>query len=188
MLQKGCIQAQLEGPRGMLFMILLLCRFQNPVSHRGRGAFFQKIGRYFIKNGARSMEGTKKTADRIRNWQNCCNDAYAHFCWWGSGGEKCTALQPEAAFWRGHGAKKWRSERAKERNEQIQFQKMLFLRPFGGQKSEFVDQNRLKPFCKNVFPARAGTTILKTCDAKSELKHEKHKSRQLEACIFDAYS
>ena len=32
--------------------------------------------------------------------------------------------------------KKKRSERAKERKEQIQVQKMLFLRPFGGQKSE----------------------------------------------------
>ena len=30
-------------------------------------------------------------------------------------------------------------------------------------------------FCKIVLPAGAGTTFLKTCDVKSELKHEKHK-------------
>ena len=33
----------------------------------------------------------------------------------------------------------------------------------------------MKSFCKNVSPARAGTTVLKKCDAKSDLKHEKHK-------------
>ena len=122
-----------------LFMLLFLCRFENHASHRGRGAYFQKIGWYFVKKGARSMEGTKKTADRIRNCQNCCIDAYTHFCWRGSGGEKCTGLQPEAIFWCGHGAKKWRSERPKERKKQIKRQKMVLLRPFRGQKSEFFD-------------------------------------------------
>ena len=38
--QKGCIRAELRGPRGIFFMILLLCRFQSHASHRGRGAFF----------------------------------------------------------------------------------------------------------------------------------------------------
>ena len=37
------------------------------------------------------------------------------------------------------GAKKSRSERSKERKEQIQLQKMLLSRPFGGQKNEIVD-------------------------------------------------
>ena len=133
-------------------MILLLCRFQNHASHRGRGAYFQKIGWYFVKKGARSMEGTKKTADRIRNWQNCCIDAYTHFCWRGSGGEKCTGLQPEAIFWCGHGTKKWRSERPKERKEQIKSQKMLLLRPFGGQKMKFLIKIVWSRFAKVLSP------------------------------------
>ena len=99
----------------------------------GAGAFLQKRGRDLAKRNAGGMEGTEKTADRIRNWLHCCIDAYTHFCWRGSGGEKCTGLQPEAIFWCGHGANKWRSERAKERNEQIQLQKILLLRPLGGQ-------------------------------------------------------
>ena len=43
MVQKGSRLAQLEGPRGRCFMILLMCRFQNHASHRGRGAFFHRI-------------------------------------------------------------------------------------------------------------------------------------------------
>ena len=184
MVQKGGIRAELGGPRSIFFMNLHLCRFQNHASHRGRGAFFQKIGRHFVKKGVRSMASTKKTADRIRNWQNYWNDAYTHFCWRGSGGEKCTALQPEAIFWRGHGAQKWRSERPKERQEQIKLQKMLLLRPFGGHRNKNFDENCLKSFCRNMFPARAGTTILKKCDAKIEQKHDKHKRGSLKLAFL----
>ena len=49
---------------------------------------------------------------------------------------------------------------------------MLLLRPFGGEKSENVDRICLKSFCKIVLPVWAGSTILKRCDAKSELEHE----------------
>jgi hypothetical protein len=42
----------------------------------------------------------------------------------------------------------------------------------------------LKSFCKNVVPARAGTTFLKKCDAKSELKHEKHKRSSLKLAFL----
>ena len=56
--------------------------------------------------------------------------------------------------------------------------------PFGGQKSEIFHENRLKSFCKNVVPARAGTIILKKCDAKSELKHEKHKGSSLKLAFL----
>ena len=171
-------------PKRHIFHDFAFVPLSKSCSHRGRGAYFQKIGWYLVKKSGRSMEGTKKTTDRIRNWQNCCIDAYTHFCWRGSGGEKCTGLQPEAIFWRGHGAKKWRSERAKERKEQIQLQEMLLSRPFGGQKSKFFDSNHLKSFCKNVFPDGAGTTILKKCDAKSELKHEKHKRSSLKLAFL----
>ena len=42
----------------------------------------------------------------------------------------------------------------------------------------------MKSFCKNVVPARAGTTILKKCDAKSELQHEKHKRSSLKLAFL----
>ena len=35
-----------------------------------------------------------------------------------------------------------------------------------------------------MFPARAGTTNLKKCDAKSELKHEKHKRSSLKLAFL----
>ena len=55
------------GPKSTFFMILPLCRLQNHAPHRGRGAYFHKIGGHFVKKDVRSMEGTKTTADRIRN-------------------------------------------------------------------------------------------------------------------------
>ena len=124
------------------------------------GSIFWETNTWFAKIGVGSMECTKKMADRIRNWQNCRCDAYTQFRWRGSGVEKCTALQPEAILWRRHGANKWRSERPKEWKKQIKRQQMLLLKPAWDQKSENFDQNRLKAFCKNVSPARAGTTIL----------------------------
>ena len=33
----------------------------------------------------------------------------------------------------------------------------------------------MKSFCKIVLPAGAGTTFLKKCDVKSELKHETYE-------------
>ena len=59
MVQKGCILAQLEGPRGICFMILLLCRFKNHASHGGRGALFQThMQKYSMwwKNGLKNHE------------------------------------------------------------------------------------------------------------------------------------
>ena len=44
------------------------------------GSIFSENRMIFCKKSVRSMEGTKKTADRIRNRQNCCIDAYTHFC------------------------------------------------------------------------------------------------------------
>lgn len=35
-----------------------------------------------------------------------------------------------------------------------------------------------------MSPARAGTTFLKKCDAKSELKHEKHKRSSLKLAFL----
>ena len=49
---------------------------------------------------------------------------------------------------------------------------MLFLRPFGGEKSEKNDRKCLKLFFENVLPTGARSTFLKKCDAKSELEHK----------------
>ena len=42
----------------------------------------------------------------------------------------------------------------------------------------------MKSFCKIVLPAEAGTTFLKKCDVKSELKHEKHKRGNLKLAFL----
>ena len=42
----------------------------------------------------------------------------------------------------------------------------------------------MKSFCKIVLPAEAGTTFLKKCDVKSELKHEKHKRGILKLALL----
>ena len=61
---------------------------------------------------------------------------------------------------------------------------MLLSRPFGGQKNGICNRKCMKSFCKIVLPAEAGTTFLKTCDAKSELKHEKHKRCSLKLAFL----
>ena len=43
MVQNGCILAQPEGLGSIIFMHLLMCRFQNHPSLRGRRAFFHKM-------------------------------------------------------------------------------------------------------------------------------------------------
>ena len=53
---------------------------------------------------------------------------------------------------------------------------MLFLRPLGGQNSEYVDRKCLKSFCENVLPNVARSTFLEKHDAKSELEHKTHES------------
>ena len=54
--------------------------------------------------------------------------------------------------------------------------KMLFLRPFGGQKSETNDRNCLKLFFENVLPTVARSTFLEKYDANSELEHKNYES------------
>ena len=41
-------------------MILLLCRFQNHASHRGWGAYFQKIRKYFVKKVLEAWKAQSK--------------------------------------------------------------------------------------------------------------------------------
>ena len=53
---------------------------------------------------------------------------------------------------------------------------MLFLRPFGGGKSEKNDRKCLKLFFENVLPTEARSTFLKKYDAKSELEHKNCES------------
>ena len=53
---------------------------------------------------------------------------------------------------------------------------MLFLRPFGGVKSEKNDRKCLKLFFENVLPTEARSTFLEKYDAKSELEHKNYES------------
>ena len=62
---------------------------------------------------------------------------------------------------------------------------MLFLRPFGGEKSENFDRICLKSFCKIVLPVWAGSTILKKCESESELEHQKYEKYVLQfVCLM----
>ena len=52
---------------------------------------------------------------------------------------------------------------------------MRFLRPLGGEKSDIFNEKCSKLFFKIMLPVGAGSTILKKCDAKSELEHKKYE-------------
>ena len=72
-----------------------------------------------------------------------------------------------------------KSEKSKSSDKKCSYRGRLDVK-----KNDFVDSNRLKSFCKNGSPARAGTTFLKKYDAKSELKHEKHKRSSLKLAFL----
>ena len=61
---------------------------------------------------------------------------------------------------------------------------MLFLRPFGGEKSEKNDRKCLKLFFENVLPTEARSTFLKTSDAKSELEHKNYEGGGLKLALL----
>ena len=62
MVEKRCIWVQLEGPRGIVFMISHFGRFQNYASRRRRGAFFLKIEGFCKKKC--SKQGRHKEKSR----------------------------------------------------------------------------------------------------------------------------
>ena len=73
------------------------------------------------------------------------------------------------------------AKRAKRANT---IAKNALIEAVWGSKSVYFDENHVNSFCKNVSPARAGATFLKKCDAKSELKHEKHKRSSLKLAFL----
>ena len=60
--------------------------------------------------------------------------------------------------------------------EQIKWEKMVFLRPVGGEKSKKFDRKCLKLFFENVLPTAARSIFLGKDDATSELEHKNYES------------
>ena len=94
----------------------------------------------------------------------------------GLGGENCTGVEPQAVF-------EGDTERAhSEANEQQSdksnqnLQKLIILKPFGGQQSEIFDRRCSKSFFRNVLPTLGGEHIFaknwknKWCNAKMHAK------------------
>ena len=84
-------------------------------------------------------------------------------------------LQPQVVFEgdqeRAHSeANEQQSDKSKQN-----LQKLIILKPFGGQKSEIFDRMYSKSFFRIVLPTEARSTFLKTCGAKSELEHKDHE-------------
>ena len=77
----------------------------------------------------------------------------------GLGGEKRTRLQPQAVFEgdmeRAHSeANEQQSDKSKQH-----LQKLIILKPFGGQKSEIFDRMYSKSFFRIVLPTKGGEHI-----------------------------
>ena len=69
------------GPKRHMFHDFAFVPLSKSCFPPRAGSIFSENRMIFCKKKcSRSMEGTKKTADRIRNGQNCCSDAYTHFC------------------------------------------------------------------------------------------------------------
>ena len=77
----------------------------------------------------------------------------------GLGGEKRTRLQPQAVF--GGGTERTHSEANEQQSDKSKqnLQKLIILKPFGGQKSEIFDRKYSKSFFRNVLPTEGGEHI-----------------------------
>ena len=77
----------------------------------------------------------------------------------GLGGENSTGVEPQAVFEgdmeRAHSeANEQQSDKSKQH-----LQKLIILKPFGGQKSEIFDRRCSKAFFRNVLPTEGGERI-----------------------------
>ena len=70
----------------------------------------------------------------------------------GLGGEKRTRLEPQAVF--EGGQERTHSEANEQRSDKSKqlLQKLIILKPFGGQKSEIFDRRYSNSFFRNVLP------------------------------------
>ena len=125
------------------------------------------------------MKSIKKTADCIRNSQNCKCYAYRRSCKRGLEA-KAARESSHRLFLKGarseHIANRTsnRSTRA-SKNDKIYF----FFAVWGGQKSEFFDRLYSKSFFGILLPTKARNSFLKTCGAKTESEHKNHERGNL---------
>ena len=129
------------------------------------------------------MKSIKKTADCIRNSQNCKCYAYCRSC--KRGLEAKTARESShRLFLKGarseHIANRT-SNRATRASKNV---KICFFLPFGGQQSELFDRLYSKSFFRIVLPTEARSTFLKTYGAKSELEHKNHERGNLKLAFL----
>ena len=125
------------------------------------------------------MKSIKKTADCIRNSQNCKCYAYCRSC--KRGLEAKTARESShRLFLKGarseHIANRTsnRATRA-SKNDKI----VCFLSRMWGQKGVIIDRLYSKSFFRIVLPTGARSTFLKTCGAKSEFVLKNHERGNL---------
>ena len=75
------------------------------------------------------------------------------------------------------GMERMHSEPNEQQNDKSDqnLQKVIFLKPFGGQKTDIFDLNCSKSFCKNVRPTGGRRPLLTKCDAKRKSEHKNYE-------------
>ena len=158
--------------KGTLFTTV----FQKCASHRRRGANFTKKWQKFERKGVVKHERQKENSrsqTTFTKLQLLCRQSFLQT---GLGGENSTGVEPQAVFEgdqeRAHSeANEQQSDKSKQH-----LQKLIILKPFGGQKSEIFDRSTRSRFSELCFPPKAGSTFLekkwknKWCNAKMHAK------------------
>ena len=160
--------------KGTLFTTV----FQKCASHRRRGANFTKKWQKFERKGVVKHERQKENSRSQRTFtklQLLCRQSFLQT---GLGGENSTGVEPQAVFEgdmeRAHSeANEQQSDKSKQH-----LQKLIILKPFGGQKSEIFDRRYSKSFFRIVLPTEGRKHIFtKSCE-----KFEKNGKIHL-ACV-----
>ena len=158
--------------KGTLFTTV----FQKCASHRRRGANFTKKWQKFERKGVVKHERQKENSrshTTFTKLQLLCRQSFLQT---GLGGENSTGVEPQAVFEgdmeRAHSeANEQQSDKSKQH-----LQKLIILKPFGGQKSEIFDRMYSKSFFRIVLPTEGGEHIFaknwknKWCNAKMHAK------------------
>ena len=137
-----------------------------------------KFYKQWQKNERKGIEKHEKQKENRRSHttleklQSFCRRSFLQT---GLGGEKRTRLEPQAVFEgdmeRAHSeANEQQSDKSKHN-----LQKLIILKPFGGQKRDIFHRKYSKSFFKIVLAMQARSTFFKKCDAKSELDHKNHE-------------
>ena len=156
---KKCPESEIY--KGILFTTV----FQKCASHRRRGAIFTKKCQKFERKGVVKHERQKENSrsqTTFTKLQLLCRQSFLQA---GLGGENSTGVEPQAVFEgdqeRAHSeANEQQSDKSKQN-----LQKLIILKPFGGQKSEMFDRKYSKSFFRNVFPLKREAPFLKKYDA-----------------------